>query len=90
MMSMTVTIDRAGRVVIPRLLRDEFHLEPGDTLRLESDGERLTLRRVRSASPLRKKRGIWVFHGGTKLTAAVTGKVLHDIREGRDRRNRTP
>jgi AbrB family looped-hinge helix DNA binding protein len=87
---MTVTLDRVGRVVIPRLLRDEFDLEPGDKLRLESDGERLTLRRVRSASSLSEKRGVWVYRGGRTLTAAATDKVLRNIREGRDRRNRTP
>jgi AbrB family looped-hinge helix DNA binding protein len=43
-MSTNVTIDRVGRVVIPKLLRDELRLEAGDTLALESDGERMTLR----------------------------------------------
>jgi len=39
-----VTLDKAGRVVIPKTLRDELHLEPGDTLELEAEGERVTLR----------------------------------------------
>lgn len=89
-MSMTVTLDKAGRVVIPKTLRDELRLEAGDVLELESEGERVTLRPVRSASPLGKKRGVWVFQSGTKLTAAVTEKVLRDIREQRDRENREP
>ena len=86
----TVTLDKAGRVVIPKTLRDELHLEPGDSLALECEGESVTLRPVRSASPLRKERGVWVFHGSGKLSAAVTDKVLRDIRAERDTDNREP
>jgi AbrB family looped-hinge helix DNA binding protein len=87
-MNTTVTLDKAGRVVIPKTLRDELHLEPGDKLELESEGERVTLRPVRSASPLRKEHGVWVFRSGRKLSAAVTDKALQDIRDRRDRDNR--
>lgn len=89
-MNSTVTLDKAGRVVIPKTLRDELHLEPGDSLALESQGESVTLRPLRSASPLRKERGVWVFHGARKLSAAVTDKVLRDIRAQRDRDSRGP
>jgi AbrB family looped-hinge helix DNA binding protein len=84
----TVTLDRAGRVLIPKNLRDELHLEPGDTLELESEGEKVTLRPVRATTPLRKERGVWVFRSGKELSAADTDKALRDIREQRDRRNR--
>jgi AbrB family looped-hinge helix DNA binding protein len=87
-MNTTVTLDKAGRVVIPKTLREELRLEPGDSLELESEGERVTLRPVRSESPLRKERGVWVFHSGRKLTGAVTDKALRDIREQRDREHR--
>lgn len=87
-MNTTVTLDKAGRVVIPKPLRDELHLEPGDTLELESEGEHVTLRPVRSASPLRKERGVWVFRSGKKLSAAVTDKALRDIRDRPERENR--
>ncbi|HWQ70619.1 MAG TPA: AbrB/MazE/SpoVT family DNA-binding domain-containing protein [Patescibacteria group bacterium] len=39
-MKATVTIDKAGRVVLPKTLRDELHLAPGDTLNLKVEGER--------------------------------------------------
>ena len=82
-MSSTATVDKAGRVVIPKNLRDELRLLPGDTLSVESDGDLLLLRPVRSSSPLRKKRGIWVFHGDRKLDAAETDRALESIRQGR-------
>ena len=87
-MKVTVTLDKAGRVVIPKTVRDELHLEAGDTLELESHADKVTLRPVRSSSPLRKERGVWVFGTGRKIPAAVTDRVLSDIREQRDRGNR--
>jgi AbrB family looped-hinge helix DNA binding protein len=87
-MNATVTLDKAGRVVLPKPLRDELRLEPGDTLELESDAGSVTLRPVRSSTPLRKERGIWVFRTGRKIPATVTDKVLSESRERRDRGNR--
>jgi AbrB family transcriptional regulator (stage V sporulation protein T) len=84
-MNTTVTLDRAGRGVIPKALRDELRLEAGDTLELQTEGERVTLRPIRSSTRLRKDRGVWVLHTGEKITAAVTDKVLQDIREQRSR-----
>jgi AbrB family looped-hinge helix DNA binding protein len=84
-MNTKVTLDNAGRVVIPKSLRDELRLAPGDSLTLESDGDHLMLRPVRSSSPLRKKRGIWVFHGGRKISAAETDRALQSVRQERDR-----
>jgi AbrB family looped-hinge helix DNA binding protein len=86
-MNTAVTIDNAGRVVIPKTLRDQLHLKPGDTLELESEGESITLRPVRSPTPLRKERGVWVFRSGKKLSSSVTDGALHDIREKRNRRH---
>jgi AbrB family looped-hinge helix DNA binding protein len=89
-MSGTVTVDKAGRVVLPKALRDQLHLEAGDTLEVESEGDRVTLRPVRSASPLRKEHGVWVFRGGRKISAATTDGVLRNVRETRDRNNLGP
>jgi hypothetical protein len=50
----------------------------------------MALRPVRSVLPIGKKRGVWVFQGGTRLSAAATDKVLRDIREQRDPENREP
>jgi len=83
----TVTLDKAGRVVIPKTLREQMHLEPGDTFELESTGQSVTLRPIRSSTPLRKEQGVWVFRTGRKLSAEVTDKVLQRGREERARRN---
>jgi AbrB family looped-hinge helix DNA binding protein len=84
-MDTIVTLDSGGRVVIPKSLRDELRLVPGDPLTLASDGERITLRPVRSSSPLRKERGIWVFHSSRRLSAEDTERALETLRRERDR-----
>jgi AbrB family looped-hinge helix DNA binding protein len=43
MMNAIVEIDKAGRIVIPKKMRDALHLKPGAQLKAEQDGERLTL-----------------------------------------------
>ena len=65
---MKLTIDRAGRIVLPKPLRDELQLSPGDALEVDKLGEEITLRPVRGSGPLRKKRGVWVFRTGEALT----------------------
>jgi AbrB family looped-hinge helix DNA binding protein len=42
-MNAIVEIDRAGRIVVPKKLRDDLHLVPGTRLRIERSGDRLTL-----------------------------------------------
>ena len=85
-MHTTVTSDRAGRIIVPKALRDALQLEAGDTLELESEGERLTLRPVRAGSALRKEQGVWVFRrGGAPITAEATNTVLDQVRSGQTR-----
>lgn len=89
-MNTTVKLDKAGRVVIPKPLRDELRLAPGDSLALESEGDRVTLRPVRSGSAMRKEQGIWVFRTGKKVSAAETDRALEKLRQERDRKHHRP
>lgn len=86
-MSTRLIIDRAGRVVIPKPLRQELNLEPGDALELDSVGEQITLRPVRGTGPLTKEHGVWVFHSGQTMPASATDEMLELIREERDLAN---
>jgi AbrB family looped-hinge helix DNA binding protein len=62
-MTAKISLDKAGRVVLPSALREKMQLGPGDTFVLESEGERITLRPVRPQALLQKERGIWVYQG---------------------------
>jgi AbrB family looped-hinge helix DNA binding protein len=84
-MNFKVTIDKAGRVVLPKALRDAMQLSAGDTLDLTVKGDEVTLRPTRGAAPLRKERGVWVFRIGQPLTAEATDETLRTIRARRHR-----
>ena len=84
-MTATLTLDKVGRIVIPKALRNELHLVTGDELELSAEGDCITLRPVRATARLKKKHGIWVFGGTERITAEETGAVLSGIREQRDR-----
>jgi AbrB family looped-hinge helix DNA binding protein len=56
-----LTLDKAGRIVLPKPVRDQLRLAPGDTLQLDTEGDRITLRPVRQLASMRKEFGIWVF-----------------------------
>ena len=79
--SRAATLDKAGRVVIPKTLRDQLHLEAGDTFDVEVEGGKLLLNPIHAATPLRKERGVWVFRTGKPIPASATDRVLRESRE---------
>jgi AbrB family looped-hinge helix DNA binding protein len=85
-MTAKLTLDKAGRVVTPKPLRDEFQLGPGDALELQSSSEQITLRPVRGTMPLQKEHGIWVYRTGNPLPEAVIETALREVRAERDQR----
>jgi len=62
-MKSRVAVDKAGRVVIPKPIRDKLRLGPGDELQIEGEPEHITLRPVRTQAALAKEYGIWVYQG---------------------------
>jgi AbrB family looped-hinge helix DNA binding protein len=86
-MTAQLTLDKAGRVVLPKPMRDELQVGPGDTLEIESSDGQIVLRPVRGSMPLRKKHGIWVFRTGAPLSASSVTATLREVREDRDRQN---
>ena len=87
MMITTTTMDKAGRVVLPKQIRDELQLGPGDSLELETVEDRIILRPARGGGRIYKDRGMWVFDTGQPLTVETVNKTLRGAREERDRRN---
>jgi AbrB family looped-hinge helix DNA binding protein len=80
-------LDKAGRIVIPKAVRERLQLAAGDELEMEATEERITLRPLRGGAPLRKKQGIWVYRTGEPLAASVVQETLDQGRRERDEKN---
>ena len=82
----TITVDKAGRLVLPKSVRDELQLGPGDTLELESSEDRVILRPARGQGRMRKKHGVWVLHGDAPISAETVRRTLERVRTERERK----
>ena len=60
---METTIDRFGRVVIPKHVREGLGLEAGESLVIEEQSEGILLRPAREGAPLKRKGRVLVFAG---------------------------
>jgi AbrB family looped-hinge helix DNA binding protein len=83
----TTTIDKAGRIVLPKQIRQELQLGPGDVIELEASEDRVVLRPARGKGRMYKEHGMWVFDSGEPLTVEMVNKTLRQVREERDQRN---
>jgi AbrB family looped-hinge helix DNA binding protein len=81
----TVQIDKAGRMVIPKPLRERFNLVPGDKLRLSVDGSGFRLEPTDPGGKLVKKGSVLVFTGGftEPITTEKVNQLIEQDREGR-------
>jgi AbrB family looped-hinge helix DNA binding protein len=80
-------MDKAGRIVLPKPVREELQLGPGDSLELESTEDQILLRPARGRGRIFKEHGMWVFDSGEPLTVEAVNKTIRRVREERDRRN---
>lgn len=81
-MAFSVTIDEAGRLVIPKPLRERFGLTAGTRLHIEAEEGRLLLSPERPGPCLVERDGFLV------LDLPVEGPLHVDHRDERDRRHR--
>ena len=82
-----ISVDKAGRVVLPKDLRDKLRLEAGDELSVEEDNEQIVLRPVRAQATLTKERGVWVYQGarGARRSTESLADLIDAAREERIR-----
>ena len=86
-MKARVTIDKRGRVVLPKPLRDELGLRAGDALDAEISGDEFTLRPIRTRARMWKENGLSVFSFGDDPISVDVQEAIDQIREERDRAN---
>jgi AbrB family looped-hinge helix DNA binding protein len=80
-----VEIDKAGRIVVPKKLRDELHLTPGTRLKVERSGDTLVLEQDLPEPELKMIDGLWVMAGGPRLAAEDVNALIDEQRERRMR-----
>ena len=79
----TIHIDKAGRVVLPKPLREQFNLLPGDKLRLFVEGNSFRLQPAESGVKFEKEGSVLVFKGGDAVTTEQVNELIEEDREDR-------
>jgi AbrB family looped-hinge helix DNA binding protein len=82
-MAHLTTMDRFGRVVIPKETRDQFGLGPGSPVTVVDGREGILLKPGAPGAPLTLKGGVLVFSGQTTGDADA---LVRRVREERLRR----
>jgi AbrB family looped-hinge helix DNA binding protein len=63
------TVDKAGRIVIPKAMRDRLHLAPGTQIEVVDSGDRLEL-----IPPDHREAAVLVEKDGLLVISAATGR----------------
>jgi AbrB family looped-hinge helix DNA binding protein len=79
---MHVKIDKAGRIVLPKPVRDRFRLRQGSDLEIEERPEGLLLKPVDQQPSMVQKNGVWV-HLGKLPKGFDWDTLVDDVREER-------
>jgi AbrB family looped-hinge helix DNA binding protein len=80
-MSVNVQMDRAGRVVLPKKVRERFRLQGGDTLALEIKGDAIQLRPEQGGGRLARVNGVLVLVSATSIPEGKD--LVNELREER-------
>ena len=83
---METTLDKFGRIVIPKEIRDYFNLRPGSQIRIEESEQTIILKPVVGEPNLHYKDGLLVFSG---VPMGGLEKTLEKHREDRLRNIRS-
>lgn len=75
---MLVALDKFGRMVLPKVIRDAFGLQPGAALEIEERAECIVLKPVLDQTPIVEKDGLLVFRG--KAAASMRDAVAEHRR----------
>ena len=88
MKDVLVPIDKAGRIVLPKVVRHELAIKPGDVLRIAIQGLAVTLTPNKEATGFVRQGKALVFatSGDDLLTAGAVEDLLEGEREEHDRR----
>ena len=83
-MANTVEIDKAGRIVIPKKLREQINVSPGDKFEITIVGSKIQLEPHAMEQGLVSDGSLLVFSAGTdsRLSREEVHEVIHELRSG--------
>jgi AbrB family looped-hinge helix DNA binding protein len=84
-MDTTIEIDKAGRVVVPKQIRDTLHLTPGTKLNIRIEGNQIVLQHEAKPRGLYRKRGMLVYDTGRPVPAESVDWLKNDREERMDK-----
>ena len=87
-MAARLKLDKLGRIVLPKAVRERLQVSAGDQFELESSDDRIMLKPVRGNAQLRKKQGVWVYQSGEPISEMTVQQTVEQIRRERDDQNR--
>jgi AbrB family looped-hinge helix DNA binding protein len=79
---MELRIDKAGRIVVPKPLRERLGFKPDTELEAIEQPEGVLLKRVEQRPSMVKVDGLWV-HQGRAEPGANWERILEDVRQER-------
>ncbi len=85
-MSVTITLGKSGRLVVPKAIRESLGLHEGSRLTVEVHGGRIEAVPQPDAVSIVVKKGFPVIRGGRKLAAGEIVDIIKADRETRDGR----
>jgi AbrB family looped-hinge helix DNA binding protein len=81
-MELRIDKDKAGRIVVPKPLRERLGFKPDTALEAVEQPEGVLLKRVQQRPSMVKVDGLWV-HQGSAEPGANWDRMLEDMREER-------
>jgi len=85
-MSITITLGKAGRFVVPKAIRDSLGLHEGSRLRLEVQGGKLQADPEPDPVMIETKDGFPVIQSGPPLKPGTIVQAIKADRDARDQR----
>ncbi|MBC8126598.1 MAG: AbrB/MazE/SpoVT family DNA-binding domain-containing protein [Gloeobacteraceae cyanobacterium ES-bin-144] len=85
-MSITITLGKAGRLVVPKAIRDSLGLHEGSRLKLEVQGGKLQAVPEPDPVNIEIKGGFPVIQGGPPLNLGNIVQAIKADRDARDQR----
>jgi AbrB family looped-hinge helix DNA binding protein len=79
---MTIRMDKSGRIVLPKVIRERFGLTPDLELEVVEQPNGVLLRRREDHPSMIKVDGLWI-HQGTPQPGAQWDRLVDDVRDDR-------